>query len=62
MCQDCHKLYDDGDIGINQGKLYIKDINEYPQYKDLQNKIVECYNNQNKIYFDYHFENIYKDK
>ena len=30
MCLECHKLYDDGDVGIDNGKLYIKDIGEYP--------------------------------
>ena len=59
MCFECHKLYDDGELGINNGILNIKDIVEYPQYEILQNKKVECYNNKNKIYFDYHFENIY---
>ena len=59
MCFECHKLYDDGDIGINKGILYIKDIVEYPQYEDVQNKKVECYNNMNKMYFEYHFTNIY---
>jgi len=53
------KLYDDGDVGINNSYLVINDINEYPQYKDLQNKKIECYNDKNKKYFDYHFENIY---
>ena len=60
MCLECHKLYDDGDVGIDNGYLVIKDIDEYPQYEDLQNKKIECYNDQNKIYFDYHFQNIYK--
>ena len=59
MCFECHKLYDDGDIGINNGILNIKDIVEYPQYEELQNKKVECYNNKNKIYFDYHLKTIY---
>ena len=59
MCFKCHKLYDDGDVSIDNGYLVIKDINEYPQYTDLQNKKIECYNNKNKQYFDYHFQNIY---
>jgi hypothetical protein len=59
MCHDCHKLYDDGDIGICNGNLSVKDIDEYPQYKMLVGKNIECYNNKNKVYFDYHFQNIY---
>ena len=59
MCLECHKLYDDGDVGIDNGYLVIKDIDEYPQYEELQNKKIECYNDKNKIYFDYHFQNIY---
>ena len=35
MCLECYKLYDDGDIGINKGNLIIKDIDQYPQYKNF---------------------------
>ena len=59
MCQDCHKLYDDGDIGVKNGYLCIKDIKEYPEYNDLLNNKVECYNEFNKKYFDFHYEKIY---
>jgi len=61
MCLDCHKLYDCGEIGVYNGKLQIKDIDEYPQYTDLENINIECYNELNKKYFDNHFENIYKN-
>ena len=61
MCLDCHKLYDCGEIGVYNGKLQIKDIDEYPQYIDLENINIECYNELNKKYFDNHFENIYKN-
>ena len=44
MCLECYKLYDNGDVSINNGYLAVKDINEYPQYEDLQNKKIECYN------------------
>lgn len=54
MYLECHKLYDDGDVSINNSYLAVKDINEYSQ-----NKKVKCYNNKNKQYFDYHFQNIY---
>jgi len=59
MCLGCHKLYNDGDLGIDNGYLVVKDINKYPQYEELQNKKNEYYNNRNKKYFDYHFKNIY---
>jgi len=59
MCQDCHKLYDIGEIGVYNGKLCIRDIYEYPQYKELQNTEIKCYNNFNKKYFDKHYETIY---
>jgi hypothetical protein len=59
MCLECHKLYDEGDLGIDNGYLVVKDIHEYLQYEELQNKKIECYNDKNKIYFDYHFQHIY---
>jgi hypothetical protein len=50
MCLECHKLYDDGDVGIDNGYLIVKDIYEYPQYEELKNKKNECYDNKNKEY------------
>jgi hypothetical protein len=45
MCLECHKLYDDGDVGIDNDYLVVNDIYEY-----LQNKKNECYDNKNKEY------------
>ena len=59
MCMDCHTLYDDGIIWINNGKIQISNIKEYPEYKKLNGKTIASYNELNKKYFDYHYKNIY---
>jgi hypothetical protein len=60
MCRFCHKLYDDGYLGIIDGLLNISDI--IKNNKDLHYetyKPIKSYNSQNKKYFIYHYENIY---
>ena len=60
MCLECHKLYDDGIIGVKNSILMINNVNEYEQYEKLVGSKIEACNNKNQIYFDYHYNNIYK--
>ena len=63
MCLECHASYDDGFIGINNGILKIsKNAEEYyhTQYKNLINKRNNNYTDNNKKYFDYHYNEIFK--
>jgi predicted restriction endonuclease len=56
MCRNCHKIYDKGDIGINEGLLiksdFIKDFDFDDNFRN------EEFIRSSK-YFDYHFKNIY---
>ena len=53
MCSRCHKVYDLGDIGINNGKVEVHDDVHW-----VHTKTIGCYNGDTKEYFDYHFKNI----
>ena len=53
MCLRCHKAYDLGDIGINNGKVEVHDDVNW-----VYTKTIGCYNGDTKKYFDYHFKNI----
>ena len=62
MCRFCHKLYDDGYLGIYNGLLSVSQVITKNKY-DLQyneNKQIIYYNIKNNRYFDYHYRKIYK--
>jgi hypothetical protein len=64
MCRFCHKLYDDGYLGIYNGLLCVSQVITKNKY-DLQyneNKQIIYYNIKNNKYFDYHYRNIYRSK
>jgi hypothetical protein len=58
FCLFCHKFYDAGKIGILDGKIQIKNIKK-ELYKKLEGKTITCYKEENKKYFDNHYQNIY---
>lgn len=61
MCRYCHNLYDNGFLSVYKGLLKVSSfINKY----DLQynkNKLIPYYNLKNEIYFNFHYNYIYKD-
>lgn len=62
MCRYCHKLYDDGHLGIYNGLLCVSQFLTKNNY-DLEyneNKQIIYYNTKNNKYFDYHYRYIYK--
>ena len=62
MCRYCHKLYDDGHLGIYNGLLCVSQSLTKNSY-DLEyneNKEIIYYNTKNNKYFDYHCKNIYR--
>jgi hypothetical protein len=62
MCRFCHKLYDDGYLGVYNGLLCVSQVITKNKY-DLQyneNKQIIYYNIKNNRYFDYHYRKIYK--
>ena len=60
MCRYCHNLYDNGFLAVCNGSLRVSNfINKYDlQYKN--NKQIHHYNSQNKVYFIFHYNYIYK--
>lgn len=57
MCRNCHRIYDKGDVGIFNGKLFKSEgILEY-DFKD-NFKTEEYF--KSKEYFDYQYKNIFK--
>lgn len=62
MCRYCHKLYDDGMLGVRAGILHL--ATELTNY-DLEYPIlkkVKFFNPNNEKYFKYHFEKIFGRK
>ena len=61
MCNYCHHLYDNALLGVKESNLMISNI---VKSYDLcyERKYIKAYNELNKRYFDYHFENIFKNK
>ena len=57
MCRNCHKIYDKGDIGIDNGFL-IK--SEFVKIYDFDGNFKESEYERSKKYFNYHLKNIYK--
>lgn len=61
MCRYCHNLYDNGYLGVNNGLLYVSSfLSNYDLHYNKKKKIT-CYNLQNKIYFIFHYKNIYNN-
>lgn len=61
MCLYCHKLYDNGIIGVTNGILQIS--SELFADFDLSypnNKNISTYNSQNAAFFEFHFKTIFK--
>ena len=57
MCRNCHKIYDKGDIGINEGKLEKSFFIEEFDFKDNFNHN-EWFTS--KEYFEHHYQFIFK--
>lgn len=65
MCRFCHKLYDDGYLGISSLGLLCVSSDITKNNYDLEyneNKPIIYYNTKNNKYFDYHYRNIYRCK
>jgi predicted restriction endonuclease len=57
MCRNCHKIYDKGDISIDNGIMV---ESEYLKRFDFEGNFkISEYNRSNK-YFYFHFKNIFK--
>ena len=61
LCRNCHKIYDNGNVGVNNSKIiYSKNI---LNYSDLNLKNYDDFlflNKLNKEYYQFHFNNIFK--
>ena len=59
MCRYCHKLYDEGFLAVNDGLLQVSTfINRYDlNYNN--NSVIINYTLYNKLYFSFHYKNIY---
>jgi hypothetical protein len=60
MCRYCHTLYDKGYIGVDNNILYISSLlgNNYDiDYNNIKGII--NYNDNNKIYFNFHYKYIF---
>ena len=59
MCRYCHSLYDNGYLGVNDGKLKVNsNIKQYPCLIYEENKVIDEYNNNNMKYFLFHYNTI----
>ena len=59
MCRYCHNLYDNGFLAVNNGLLEVSTIiNNYDLY--YEHKQINCFNSNNKKYFMFHYNYIYK--
>ena len=62
MCRYCHTLYDNGLLSVCKGLLQVSPIiNEYDLYYN-RNKCIPSYNFKNSVYFDFHYNFIYKNE
>jgi len=55
MCRFCHNLYDNGFLGVNNGLLSVSPKISLYDLNYSTGKSIVCYNNDNKIYFDFHY-------
>ncbi len=60
MCKCCHSLFDNGLVSIYKGEIHISNDLEQYDFFDITRKERKIYNNQNSLYFDFHYHNIYK--
>ena len=64
MCRNCHKFYDVGDVSvIDPGVVVISqefNLEEYPDILRVNNTTNIQNYLENKKYFDYHFQKIFK--
>ena len=59
MCRYCHKLYDEGMIGVLNGQFCkTPELDTYDLNYNFNT--IDVYNENNKKYFDYHYRNILK--
>lgn len=61
LCRNCHKIYDNGDLSIHNNKIiYNKDILNYSDLNLINEDIFLEINDNNRKYFDFHYNNIFK--
>lgn len=60
MCKYCHTLYDNGFIANRNGFLNISTYLANFDLNYVENTLIQCYNQTNQKYFDFHYKNIYK--
>jgi hypothetical protein len=61
MCRYCHNLYDNGHLGIYKGILCTTSfIDKFDLFFNKNTKI-NCYNINNKYFFDFHFKFIFNN-
>lgn len=64
MCRNCHKFYDVGDVSvIDPGVVVISpefNLEEYPEILRVNNTMNISEYLENKKYYDYHFQKIFK--
>jgi len=59
MCRYCHKLYDSGFLGVYNGLLKVSLILKDYDLTYQENVLINCYNERNKKYFDFHYKYIF---
>jgi predicted restriction endonuclease len=62
LCRNCHKIFDKGCVGVDNNILLFSD--DIKTYEDLnvKDRHFEYITKDNLKYFNYHFNNIYKNK
>ena len=60
MCKYCHTLYDKGLITIHNGFLNKSIFLENFNLNYVDNTPIQCYNENNQKYFDFHYKYIYR--
>jgi hypothetical protein len=60
MCRYCHNLYDNGYLGLYNGLLHISSFIDNYDLHYNKNTLIVYYNIQNKKYFNFHYNYIYK--
>ena len=62
MCRYCHKLYDEGMLGIdNQGVLTVSEVLRRGAFDvEYVSKVIKAYNEVNAVYFRHHWKYVFK--
>lgn len=60
MCRYCHNLYDNGYLGLYNGLLHVSSLIDNYDLHYNKNTLIVYYNIQNKKYFNFHYNHIYK--